>query len=327
MEVERELDKRKKKNKRIKKIDPPFGYFGSKNKIAFQVCKDLPPHSCWVEVFCGSAAITLAKPTAPIEIINDINSEIINVFRQLRNNKEALCEQIALTPYSSDELKFAREEESEIDDMERARRFLVKSMMAVNGTFGKEKGGFSVSNSYTRNGKEARVSRWYNLPERLIHVADRLKNARIENRDGIDLMKKFKDRPATLLYLDPPYLGNRSNGYDFDANDLEFHKKLLSTAQKMNCMILISGYENDLYETMLCEKNGWDKQTIETSTRGVNGTDNLRTEVLWTNSRFIEAKANNRIPVEFTDKETKYKKVNPERAQDLPIKEAGLDED
>src|SRR5689334_7995823 len=74
----------------IKKINSPFGYFGSKNKIALQLCSQLPPHNCWVEAFCGSAALTLRKKQAPIEIINDIDDQIVNFFYQLRNNHEEL---------------------------------------------------------------------------------------------------------------------------------------------------------------------------------------------------------------------------------------------
>ena len=80
--------------KSYKKINPPFGYFGSKNKLAFELCQELPPHNCWVEAFCGSAAVTLAKPPADIEIINDIDGEIVNLFRQLRKNSKKLCELI-----------------------------------------------------------------------------------------------------------------------------------------------------------------------------------------------------------------------------------------
>src|SRR4051812_23490909 len=94
--------------KRIKKVNTPFGYFGSKNKIALQLCNHLPPHSCWVEAFCGSAAITLAKRKAPIEVINDIDGEIVNVFKQLRDNQEELCRLISLTPYAKQELEDAR---------------------------------------------------------------------------------------------------------------------------------------------------------------------------------------------------------------------------
>lgn len=246
--------------KKYKKINAPFGYFGSKNKIALNLCKNLPPHNCWVEAFCGSAALTLAKPPAPIEIINDIDDEIVNLFEQLRNNSEQLCRNIALTPYASTELTTARStDKSRLSQLERARIFLVESMMAINGLFGEQRGGFSHSDSYVRNGKEARVSRWYNLPERLNEVVERLRNVRIENRDAIKLLASYVDRPATLVYLDPPYIGERTNGYNKDANCDTFHTNLLNLANKAKCMIFISGYQNDLYDSLLTEKGGWKK--------------------------------------------------------------------
>ena len=205
---------------RDKKVSPPFGYFGSKNKIALKLCKDLPPHHCWVEAFCGSAALTLAKKPAPIEIINDIDNEIVNVFKQLRNNHDELINQIKLTPYAEQELINARVKNDNDTELERARKFLVQSMMAINGVFGKEKGGFSSSNSYSRNNREARVNRWNNLDERLEKVVQRLKDVRIDNKDARVLLKKFVNRPATLVYLDPPYLGERTNGYNIDANGI-----------------------------------------------------------------------------------------------------------
>jgi len=296
----------------IKRFSPPFGYFGSKNKLAIQLCNDLPPHHCWVEAFCGSASLTLAKPPAPIEIINDIDSEITNLFEQLRNNHEKLCEQISLTPYSSQELKKARKISGNESELERARKFLVQSMMAVNGIFGKEKGGFSSSNSYSRNFKEARVNRWNNLPDRIYKVVQRLKNTRIENRDAIELIEKFVNRPATLIYLDPPYLGERTNGYNIDANDEFYHKKLLKIANKSKCMIFISGYENEMYSSFLTKK-GWQKKKIETSTKDSKGKNHARTEVIWMNKRFISALEKNKVPIRLTKKEKLMNKVNPER--------------
>ena len=220
-----------------KKVDPPFGYFGSKNKLALNLCKNLPPHNCWVEAFCGSASMTLAKLPAPIEVINDIDNEIVNLFTQLRNNPEKLYAQLDLTPYASQELVNARVKDANDTDLERARKFLVQAMMAINGVFGEEKGGFSSSNSYSRSNTEARVNRWNNLPDRLVKVIARLKNVRVENKDALVLMKKFVDRPATLIYLDPPYLGERTNGYNIDANNQEFHRRLLRLANQAKCMI------------------------------------------------------------------------------------------
>jgi len=301
------------KQKVTKKINAPFGYFGSKNKIALQLCAELPPHNCWVEAFCGSAALTLRKSPAPIEVINDIDNEIVNFFQQLRENHGALCNAIELTPYAEGELTNARIAEEDLSNLERARRFLVQSMMAINGLFGAERGGFSYSDSYTRNGHDARVNRWNNLPDRLKLVVERLKKVRVENKDALKLIKRYINRPATLLYLDPPYLGDRTNGYSKDANNEKFHKTLLNLANTANCMVFISGYENELYDSILSAENGWQKKTIETSTKGSKGLAYARTEVVWMNRFYMLALETNQVPIELSAKEKAQGKVNPEK--------------
>ena len=304
-------------NKKVnnKKINSPFGYFGSKNKIALRLCSELPPHNCWVEVFCGSASLTLRKTPSPIEIINDIDDEIINFFKQLRTNKDKLCEQIALTPYAEKELELARVAVSDNNnsELEKARLFLIQSMMAINGVFGKDRGGFSYSDSYSRHGRDARVNRWYNLPERLALVAERLKSVRVTNEDARKLLKRYLYRPATLLYLDPPYFTKRTNGYNHEANDEKFHLQLLKLANNANCMIFISGYESELYKSMLTQERGWKQEKIVTTTKDTQGKSHERTEVIWMNKYFLEAQKNKIINIPLTEEETKQKKLNPER--------------
>jgi len=297
-----------------KKINTPFGYFGSKSKLALRLCESLPPHNCWVEAFCGSAALTLSKRPAKIEIINDIDNEITNVFEQLRNNYDELIRLIELTPYSENELLIARSMSTEmLSNVERARRFLVQSMMAINGIFGEERGGFSYSDSYSRNNSDARVSRWNNLPKRLSIVANRLKTVRIENKDARRVIKRYLNRPATLIYLDPPYLGDRTNGYNIDANDIKFHRELLTLVNKSQCMIFISGYDNELYNTLLTQELGWTKESIETSTKGVDGISLSRTEIIWMNKAFVDAATSKVVPITLTSDEEKHNKVNPIR--------------
>jgi DNA adenine methylase len=300
---------------KTKKINAPFGYFGSKNKIALQLCNELPPHNCWVEAFCGSAALTLRKRQAPIEIINDIDDEIVNVFQQLRTSQRELCEQVFLTPYAEKELINARNRIAieKLTALEKARRFLVQSMMAINGVFGEERGGFSYSDSYSRNGRDARVNRWYNLPVRLIPVVERLKSVRITHEDARKLLEKYLYRPATLIYLDPPYFTDRTNGYNKEANDEHFHKELLKIANKANCMIFISGYESELYNSLLSSEKGWRKKKIVTATKDSQGKSHKRTEVIWMNKYFLQAQKNKQINIVLTEKEIKQNKINPQR--------------
>jgi DNA adenine methylase len=278
----------------------------------------LPPHNAWVEVFCGSAAVTMAKKPAPIEIINDADLDIVNVFRQLRDNPVKLLSLVALTPYAREEFEAVYRNNGVYDDLENARRFLVASMMTVNGAIGSNgqdvrHSGFSYSQSYARNGQEARVNRWNGLPTRLAKVIKRLKHVRVENRDALKLFEMFINRPATLVYLDPPYLMNRNHQYKIDANEEGFHKKLLKFCSKAKCMVLVSGYGNPLYDSHLTQKKGWKRVEIKTHTRDTKGKDLDRTEVLWQNKFFVKAAKQDRVPIRLSPTEKANNKVNPAR--------------
>jgi DNA adenine methylase len=291
----------------------PFGYHGAKQRLASRIVAKLPPHNAWVEAFCGSAALTLTKRPAPIEVINDINGEVVNFFRQLRNNSSELCQLLRLTPYAREELKLARLPRKKLTDLERARRFFVAAMMAINGSFGNALGGFSFSNSYVRRNMEARVSRWKAMPNYLELIAERLSQVRIENKDAIELFGDFSNRPATLVYFDPPYLADRARGYDHDQCSEKYHERLLVTASKAKCMVLLSGYENDLYNDYLTPANGWHKRRIKATTRGHNGKDSERQEIVWHNEQYANAAKSGRVPVRLSAKERRDKKVNPKR--------------
>lgn len=293
-------------------VRSPFGYYGAKVRIAKQIIKNLPPHNAWVEAFCGSAAITLAKKPAPIEVINDRDDQIVNVFKQLRSNSTKLINAIKLTPYARAEYEKATKFEPNLSSLEKARRFLVATMMTVNGTLG-SKCGFSYAQSYARSGKEARVNRWYNLPDRLEEVVARLRCIRIENRDARTLLSMFDNRPATLVYLDPPYFIRRDHGYTIDAKDEDFHIELLEICQRAKCMILLSGYRNDLYLKCLTRKNGWTRIQIDAYTKNTAGRQFPRSEILWKNDKLEKALRTGRVPIRLTKEEKRNGKINPVR--------------
>lgn len=291
---------------------PPFGYYGAKQRLASQIIETLPPHNAWVEAFCGSAAITLAKKPAPIEVINDRDGNIVNLFRVLRKNHTPLISAVALTPYARQEFVSAGRRRKKQTSVERARRFLARTMMTVNGDA--KDAGFSYSSSFTRRGREARVNRWHNLPERLCEVAERLRNVRIESLDARRLLGLFLRRPATLVYLDPPYFVKRDHEYVIDANDEKFHRELLELCCRAKCMILLSGYDTPLYREMLRAKDGWKRVAIKTRTRDTKGKDYVRNEVLWQNKHFVKAAKNGRVPIRLSKAEKRDDKVNPSRA-------------
>ena len=301
------------RSKSAKGVKPAFGYYGAKQRIAADILKTLPPHNAWVEAFCGSAAITLAKPPAPIEVINDLDGNIVNLFRVLRRQPSALATAVALTPYARKEFIDTGRARRKLTPLERARRFLTRTMMTVNGDA--KDAGFSYSSSFSRGGKEARVSRWHNLPERLHGIAERLRNVRVESLDARRLLELFLDRPATLMYLDPPYFVKRGHRYVIDANDEEFHRELLNLCCRARCMILLSGYDTPLYKQMLRAEDGWKRVLIKTHTRDTLGKDYVRQEVLWQNKHFVKAAKIGRVPIRLTAAEMLQDKVNPRRVR------------
>lgn len=247
-------------------------YPGAKNRIAPWICKYIPQHRNYVEPFLGSGAIFFNKEPSYIEILNDIDCDVVNFFRVLREREDEFIRKISLTPYSREEYGNAYKTTEEVDALEQARRFAVKCWQ-----------GFGCGNRY-KNGYRRGIGdtspnpakAWKELPETLQYAADRLKNAQIESVDAIRLIEDMKGN-NTFIYCDPPYLQDTRKKYlyNHEMDDIH-HKKLLETILKSDCKIMISGYENELYNEML---TGWNKAhkntTAECSIK--------RTETIWFN--------------------------------------------
>jgi len=144
-------------------------------------------------------------------------------------------------------------------------------------------------------------------------LVERLRRVRIENRDALILFKDFKNRPGTLVYFDPPYLGPRSQGYDFDQSSIVYHQKIMDEVVSAKCMIFISGYENETYNKCLVQSSGWTREVIRATTKGNNGKSFEREELIWFNEAFRNALESNRIPLRLSEKESHNRKVNPKR--------------
>ena len=175
--------------------------------------------------------------------------------------------------------------------------------------------GFSVSDTYARERREARVNRWYNYPERLKVVARRLRTIRIENKDGLELLVQYSNKPATLVYIDPPYLADRGRGYNLEACDQDFHERLLSQALLCKCMIVISGYHSRTYSELLEGRGGWNRVELSATTQATNGDRLSRQEILWMNGPAERAWRNGRVGIALTKREQKDGRVNPPRGQ------------
>lgn len=189
----------------MSKLRSPIRYFGGKGNMTSKLLKLMPPHHTYVEVFGGGASLLFAKPPSPVEVYNDIDSDLVNLFRVLRDTDkfDRFYRLAALTPYSREEYYFCRDTYEQVeDDVERAYRFFVVARMSFSGD---RKGGWKLSVTADKGRMAGTCSGWLSTIEGLPQVAARLMRVQVEHYD-FRLIFKIYDTPDTLFYCDPPYL-------------------------------------------------------------------------------------------------------------------------
>lgn len=245
-------------------------YPGAKNRLAPWICQCIPDHSVYLEPFAGSLSVLFNKPRSHIETVNDLHGEVVNFFRVLRDDPERLHKMIELTPYSREE--YVQSYQDAENEVERARRFCIRCWQ-----------GFGCANLYHNGFKSGQQTNspnpakaWAELPNIMLEAAERLKGVQIENLPADEIIKRY-DTSDVFIYADPPYLhGTRKNYlYKYEMTDAE-HLQLLELLMKHPGKVLLSGYDNEMYNELLV---GWKK--ISKDTRAECGLK--RTEILWMN--------------------------------------------
>lgn len=260
---------------------PALRYHGGKWMLAPWIIAHLPPHRVYVEPFGGAASVLIRKPRAEAEVYNDLDGEIVNLFRVLRDplQAEELRRQLELTPFARQEFELSYETHS--NPVEQARRTVARSFMAFgsSGTSGRRTG-FRADSTRLRG---APSRDWMNVPEAIAAVAGRFRGVTIENRDACEVMARH-DAPETLHYVDPPYLPETRNlgspyckkGQYRHELTRDQHADLLEFVRGLSGYVVLSGYDSELYNTAL---RGWvrvERRALATGARP-------RTEVLWIN--------------------------------------------
>ncbi len=261
---------------------PPFRYYGGKSHIGKQIVKYFPEHTTFVDVFGGAGNIILNKKPSKIDVWNDLNNDIYNFFKVLRDDKEELLRRLELTPYSRTE--FIECLKPSDDPVERARRTFVRQMQGWSGYQDLTPGNWSYSVTKSTNGMSSESSGFISSVKNLEAVASRLRTIQIECLDGLECIKRY-DTPDTLFYLDPPYAHESRN--DLRAYTLEMtvedHARLAELLSNIQGMAAISGYDCELYERIY---EGWNKVSFDIVCGVMNRRETkstMRTEVLWAN--------------------------------------------
>lgn len=272
---------------------PALRYHGGKWKLAPWLQLFFPPHRIYVEAFGGGASVLLRKAPSYGEIYNDLDGEVVNVFRVLRDRGEELLHALTLTPFARDEfdLSYARAE----DPVEQARRTVVRSFQGFGSAAATgERSGFRANSN--RSGTTP-AHDWANLADALPALTARLRGVVIENRDAL-AVARHHDSPTTLHYFDPPYVHSTRSGkvrgtategrasgkaYRYEMDDAA-HREFAQLAHDLQGMVVVSGYPSELYEELFGRWERFERACFADGARS-------RTEVVWLNPACTDALA------------------------------------
>lgn len=249
-------------------------YPGSKWNIADKIVELIPDHHSYVEPFFGSGAVLFKKKPSDIETVNDLDSDVTNLFNCIKTDSEYLARLVMVTPFSREVYDNQFEMPEKEDKFERASCFLIKCWQG----HGFRTNGYKVGWKNDVQGRERMYAlwNWYRLPEWIIEIAERLRTVQIENRPALEVINRF-NYENVFMYIDPPYLlkTRMAKQYKHEMTDSD-HEELLQAILDSKAKIMISGYESDLYNEYL---HGWNKSYFD-SCAEYGGT---RKETIWTN--------------------------------------------
>lgn len=258
---------------------PIIRYYGGKWKLAPWIIFHFPRHKIYVEPFGGAGSVLLSKPRSHAEIYNDADGDIVNLFRVARDQGEDLIRSLELTPFAREEFDLAWEQSE--DPLEKARRTVIRAYMGRDPASATMRGKSSFRvyvGSKTR--QTTTMQEWANFPSALNIIISRLRGVAIENRSALDVMSAY-DSDDALHYLDPPYVFSTradTSKYRHEMDDAD-HIDLIRFARKLKGMVILSGYDCELYREILGD---WHKVERKSFADGAEE----RVETLWMSPNF-----------------------------------------
>lgn len=254
---------------------PVLRYFGGKWLLAPWVISHLPAHRIYVEPFGGAASVLMRKDRSQIEVYNDMDGEIVGLFRVLQDQAQCrrLMRMLKFTPYSRAE--FAKAFDPTSDPLERSRRAIVRAYQAFHHSslFNPRKTTFADAKH--KAGGSCAAHGWSRYWRTLAAVHSRLQGVVIDQQPASRVIAAQDCRDA-VFFVDPPYLpATRGDGGYRCEMTADEHVALLTQLRGISGRTVVAGYPSELYDDML---QGWARHT-----RSANAAGSLRkrTEVLW----------------------------------------------
>lgn len=270
----------RKQGAKVRPKRPLIRYHGGKYRIADFIISHFPKHEIYVEPFGGAASVLLAKDRSKAEVYNDLDSDIVNLFRVMRYRGPTLLKKLSLTPYAREEFIAAYKQTE--DQLERARRTVIRAYMGFNAAASTRASRVGFRSDTRRKYTTSSLD-WTTYPKAATAIIERLRGVVIENQHAIKVIEK-QDFSETLFYCDPPYtlneryLKQRTKIYRHEMSDGD-HIDLLQVLKNCRGMVILSGYDNEIYRNFLTDWRLEKTETVASSGKGVKKT----TECIWIN--------------------------------------------
>ncbi len=265
-------------------IRPAVKWHGGKRYLWRWIVDHFPPgyeSMTYVEPFGGMASVLLNKQPSQVEVFNDVDAEVFNLFTVLRKHQDEFLRALTLTPYH--ELAF-KSGSSGTGPVERAVAFYVRCRQTLGGRGDT----FSETRHRSRRDMADVVSGWLSsIDTNLPLVIDRLRCVQFVCRDAVKVIRKWdkREKPGTLFYCDPPYLSETRTSpdvYGHEMTDVD-HRKLLDVLGGIEGRMILSGYRNDMYDEAAA-RFGWRRVEHDAPNHAAGGKAKRRmTECLWMN--------------------------------------------
>lgn len=203
--------------------NPFFSWMGGKRRLAKHILPDFPDHECYVEPFAGAAALFFKKQPTKVEVLNDVNGDLVNLYRVVQHHLEEFVRQFKWSLISRTMFKWLNDTNiSGLTDIQRAARFYYLQQMS----FGSKITGRTFGTA-TTSAPKLNLCR---LEETLSMAHLRLSRVYVEQLDWQECFRRY-DREHTLFYMDPPYWETTGYGVEFPFEHYERMAELARTAK------------------------------------------------------------------------------------------------
>lgn len=275
----------------------PVQWFGGKGRMSYKLLPLIPQGKVFVEPYGGAANILIRRKPVEIEVYNDLDDDIVNLFRALQSSSRCtrLVQRIVWTLYSRSEyeraVKTLQNPRSTADA--RAWAIFIAQNQGIGGLRNHSASSWGRVVTPVRSCKK--TNEWRSRIASLLWWHERLTKVMIEKRDALEVIQTW-DSADTVFYVDPPYVAStrKSGSYVKEVDD-EHHKALIELLLKVKGAVILSGYDNPLYDSLT--KAGWEKQNFQTycsaySIKRKPGEEPpkraTRIETVWRNKRALQ---------------------------------------